>query len=167
LSIVSNNDAPQFIEKLVKLNRVTKVVKGGKNFSFSAICVVGDGKGRVGHGLGKAIEATDAIVKGMEEAKRNMVKVNMIAGTVPHELIAKFGAGKVLLKPAAPGTGIIAGGVVRAVLECAGYKNILSKSMGSANPHNIVKATLRGLSDMKSEADVTKERKITREKLYN
>jgi len=103
----------------------------------------------------------------MEEAKRNMINVNMIAGTVPYEIIAKFGAGKVLLKPAAPGTGIIAGGVVRAVLECAGYKNILSKSMGSANPHNIVKATLRGLASLKSETEIVKERKITREKLYN
>ena len=163
----TKDDSPQLIEKMVKINRVTKVVKGGKNFSFNAIMVVGDGKGKVGWGLGKALEVTDAIAKGIEEAKRNLIDVPIVNGTVPHELIAKYGAGKVLLKPATPGTGVIAGGVVRSVLECAGYHNILSKSMGSSNAHNIVKATIKGLSMMKSEKMILKERKISKEKLYN
>ncbi|MBN1970288.1 MAG: 30S ribosomal protein S5 [Candidatus Delongbacteria bacterium] len=165
---IVKDDAPQFIEKVVKLNRVTKVVKGGKNFSFNAIVVVGDGNGRVGHGLGKALEVTDAIAKGIEEAKKNLISVNFTsAQTVPHEIEAKFGAAKVLLKPAAAGTGIIAGGVVRAVLECAGYHNILSKSKGSSNAHNIVKATIEGLKSIKSENEFLKSRGISREKLYN
>lgn len=162
------DDAPQFIEKVVKLNRVTKVVKGGKNFSFNAIVVVGDGKGRVGHGLGKALEVTDAIAKGVEEAKKNLIEVKMAGdSTLPHELEAKYGAAKVLLKPAAPGTGIIAGGVVRAVLECAGYHNILSKSKGSSNAHNIVKATIEGLKSIRGEEEFLKTRGISKEKLYN
>ncbi|MBN2857556.1 MAG: 30S ribosomal protein S5 [Candidatus Delongbacteria bacterium] len=152
---------------MVKINRVTKVVKGGKNFSFNAIMVVGDGKGKVGHGLGKALEVTDAIAKGIEEAKKNMIDVAMINGTVTHDVVGKFGAGKVLLKPASPGTGVIAGGVVRSVLECAGYTNVLSKCMGSSNAHNIVKATIRGLASLKTEQEILKQRKISREKLYN
>lgn len=163
----TKDDAVQLIEKMVKINRVTKVVKGGKNFSFNAIMVVGDGKGKVGHGLGKALEVTDAIAKGIEEAKKNMIDVAMINGTVTHDIVGKFGAGKVLLKPASPGTGVIAGGVVRSVLECAGYTNVLSKCMGSSNAHNIVKATIRGLASLKTEQEILKERKISREKLYN
>lgn len=163
----TKDDAVQLIEKMVKINRVTKVVKGGKNFSFNAIMVVGDGKGKVGHGLGKALEVTDAIAKGIEEAKKNMIDVAMINGTVTHDVVGKFGAGKVLLKPASPGTGVIAGGVVRSVLECAGYTNVLSKCMGSSNAHNIVKATIRGLASLKTEQEILKQRKISREKLYN
>ena len=163
----TRDDAVQLIEKMVKINRVTKVVKGGKNFSFNAIMVVGDGKGKVGHGLGKALEVTDAIAKGVEEAKKNMIDVAMVNGTVPYDIVGKFGAGKVLLKPASPGTGVIAGGVVRSVLECAGYTNVLSKCMGSSNAHNIVKATIRGLKSLKTEQEILQQRKITREKLYN
>ncbi len=164
---MTNNEAPQYIEKLVKINRVTKVVKGGKNFSFNAIMVVGDGKGKIGQGLGKALEIADAIAKGIEDAKRNMVNVRIVDGTLPHEVYGKFGAGKVLLKPASPGTGVIAGGVVRNVLECAGYHNVLSKSMGSSNAHNIVKATIKALSELRNEQDILKKRNITRDKLYN
>ena len=163
----TKDDASQLIEKMVKINRVTKVVKGGKNFSFNAIMVVGDGKGKVGYGLGKALEVTDAIAKGIEEAKKNMIDVAVVNGTIPHDVTGKFGAGIVLLKPATQGTGVIAGGVVRAVLECAGYTNVLSKSMGSSNAHNVVKATFKGLSQLKTEADILRERKITREKIYN
>ncbi len=163
----TKDDAVQLIEKMVKINRVTKVVKGGKNFSFNAIMVVGDGKGKVGHGLGKALEVTDAIAKGVEEAKKNMIDVAMVNGTVPYDVVGKFGAGKVLLKPASPGTGVIAGGVVRSVLECAGYTNVLSKCMGSSNAHNIVKATIRGLESLKTEQEILQRRKISREKLYN
>ncbi len=164
---MTNNEAPQYIEKLVKINRVTKVVKGGKNFSFNAIMVVGDGKGKIGQGLGKALEIADAIAKGIEDAKRNMVNVRIVDGTLPHEVYGKYGAGKVLLKPASPGTGVIAGGVVRNVLECAGYHNVLSKSMGSSNAHNIVKATIKALSELRNEQDILKKRNITRDKLYN
>lgn len=164
---MTNNEAPQYIEKLVKINRVTKVVKGGKNFSFNAIMVVGDGKGKIGQGLGKALEIADAIAKGIEDAKRNMINVRIVEGTLPHEVYGKYGAGKVLLKPASPGTGVIAGGVVRNVLECAGYHNVLSKSMGSSNAHNIVKATIKALSELRNEQDILKKRNLTREKLYN
>lgn len=163
----AKDDAPKLIEKVIQINRVTKVVKGGKNMSFSALVVVGDGKGKVGQGLGKALEVVDAIAKGVEDARKNMIDVKMVNGTVPHEEKGKYGAGKVLLKPASQGTGVIAGGVMRAVLECAGYTNILTKSMGSSNAHNIVKATIAGLARMRDEADVLKQRKMTRAQLYN
>ena len=147
-------------EKVVKISRVTKVVKGGRNFRFSALVVVGDEKGKVGSGLGKAVEIPDAIRKGIESAKRNMMKIPLVDTSLPHEIIGKYGAARVLIKPAAPGTGVIAGGAVRAVLELAGVKDVRAKCLGSNNAINIVKATLQGLSEMRTVADVAKDRGI-------
>lgn len=154
-------------EKLVTLNRVAKVTKGGRTFSFAAIVVVGDGQGTVGYGLGKAREVASAITKAADDAKKNLIKVPVYKGTIPHEQHGKYGAGKVLIKPAADGTGVIAGGAMRAVLEVAGVQNVLAKSLGSSNPHNVVKATVDALSKLRSPYQIAKARGITVDKVFN
>ena len=153
-------------EKLVSLNRVAKVTKGGRRFSFSALVVLGDGKGKVGHGLGKARDVQECIAKAVDDARKNLVEVPLIKGTIPHEQKGKYGAGKVLIKPAADGTGVIAGGAMRAVLEMAGVQNVLAKSQGSSNPHNVVKATIDALKNLRSAKDIARQRGITLEKLF-
>ncbi len=154
-------------DKLVAVNRVAKVTKGGRTFSFTAIVVVGDGNGTVGHGLGKASEITDAISKAIEDAKKSLVKVPILKGTIPHEQIGKFGGGNVFIKPASNGTGVIAGGAMRAVLESAGIHNVLAKSKGSSNPHNVVKATIDALSKLRDPFTVAKQRNINLKKVFN
>jgi small subunit ribosomal protein S5 len=148
----------ELTDRVVNINRVAKVVKGGRRFSFSALVVVGDGKGHVGSGLGKANEVPEAIRKGIEHAKRNLIYVPLINNTIPYEVMGKFGAAKVLLKPASEGTGVIAGATIRAIVQSAGIQNILTKSLGSSNPHNLIKATLQGISQLKVPEEVIEKR---------
>ena len=154
-------------DKLVSIQRVTKVTKGGRAFGFSAIVIVGDENGVVGHGLGKAKEVTTAISKAVEDAKKNLVRIPIENGTVPHEQKGKFGGSRVFIKPATPGTGVIAGGAMRAVLESVGVSNVLAKSQGSSNPHNVVKATIDALAQMRDAVAVAKQRGIELEKIFN
>ncbi len=160
-----SENTEELIEKIVFINRVAKVVKGGRRFSFSAIVVVGDGKGRVGYGLGKANQVPEAIRKGVEKAKKDMALVSLTDISIPHEVQGKYGAGKVMLKPASAGTGLIAGGPVRAVLEAAGVSNILTKCLGSHNPHNMVKATINGLKNLRSAESIAAMRGKTVEEI--
>ena len=154
-------------EKLVNLNRVAKVTKGGRTFSFSALVVVGDGNGSVGHGLGKARDVSESIAKAVDAAKKNLIKFPIHHGTIPHEQLGKYGAGKVLIKPASDGTGVIAGGAMRAVLETAGVHNVLAKSQGSSNPHNVVKATIDALTKLRSAQEIARQRGISLSKIYD
>ncbi len=153
-------------EKLVSLNRVAKVTKGGRTFSFSAIAVVGDGNGTVGQGLGKARDVQESIAKAVDDAKKSLIKFPVVKGTIPHEQKGKYGAGKVLIKPASDGTGLIAGGAMRAVLEIGGLHNVLAKSQGSSNPHNVIKATIDALQKLRSPDDIARQRGITMQKLF-
>ena len=152
------DNAPEMIERVVYLNRVSKTVKGGRVMKFSALVVVGDGKGTVGYGLGKAAEVSEAILKGIADAKKNMVKVSLVNGTIPHEVIGIYGAGKVLMKPAPEGTGVIAGGACRAVMEAVGIRNITARCLRSNNPQNVVKATMEGLKSLRSPETVARIR---------
>ena len=157
----------ELTEKVVSIQRVAKVVKGGRRFSFSAIVVVGDGNGTIGSGLGKANEVTDAIAKGIDDAKKNLVKVPIFRGTVPHPIEVKYGGGHVFIKQAAPGTGVKAGGAMRAVFESAGIKDVIAKSKGSSNPHNVVKATFKALSQVRDAVAVAKQRGVSLDKVFN
>jgi len=154
-------------EKVVNINRVAKVTKGGRTFGFAAIVVVGNEDGIVGHGLGKAREVNGAITKGIDDAKKNLVKVPVHKGTIPHSQLGKYGAGKVLIKPASDGTGVIAGGAMRAVLELAGVQNVLAKSLGTSNPHNVIKATVDALTKLRDPLAVAKQRGVSVQKVFN
>ncbi|NLA14949.1 MAG: 30S ribosomal protein S5 [Bacteroidales bacterium] len=154
-------------DRLVAIKRVTKVTKGGRNFSFTAVVVVGNEKGVVGYGLGKAGEVTSAIAKGIEEAKKNLYRISLIGETIPHEIKGKFGGARVFMKPAAPGTGVIAGGAMRAVFESVGINDVLAKSQGSSNPHNLVKATVHALLEMRDAYQIAGLRGITMDKVFN
>ena len=164
VKVFNNNDLK---DRLVAINRVTKVTKGGRTFTFAAIVVVGDGKGVIGYGLGKAGEVTAAIAKGVEAAKKNLVKVPVLKGTIPHEVEARFGGAQVFMRPAAAGTGLVAGGAMRAVLDSVGVKDILAKSKGSSNPHNLVKATIAALSELRDAYTVAGQRGISMDKVFN
>ena len=164
---VRTSDLGELTDRLVAINRVTKVTKGGRTFTFSAIVVVGNGNGVVGYGLGKAAEVTVAISKGVEDAKKNLVKIPVLNGTIPHMQEMRFGGSEVMIRPAAPGTGIIAGGAMRAVLESAGIKNVLAKSKGSSNPHNLVKATIGALCELRDARSVAELRGISMTKVFN
>lgn len=157
----------ELTEKVVAINRVAKVVKGGRRFSFAAIVVVGDGNGTIGYGLGKAGEVQDAITKGIDDAKKNLIKIPMHRGTIPHEVYGKFGGGRVFMKPASAGTGVIAGGAMRAVLESAGIRDVLAKSKGSSNPHNVVKATFDALKNLRDPLAIAKQRGVKISKVFN
>src|SRR6476619_1571462 len=165
--LINPEEVGELVDRVVFINRVAKVVKGGRRFSFSALVVVGDQHGYVGAGLGKANEVPEAIRKGTEQAKKNLFKIPLDKGTIPHEVMGKFGAGLVLLKPASPGTGVIAGGALRAVLESAGVHNVLAKSKGSSNPHNVVKATFKALTTMRDAHTVARNRGISLSKVFN
>lgn len=164
---VNINSTDELTEKLVALNRVTKVTKGGRTFTFAAIVVVGDGKGVIGYGLGKAGEVSAAIQKSGEAAKKNLIRVPIIKGTIPHEQTAKFGGARVLIRPAAPGTGVVAGGAMRAVFESVGVTDVLAKSKGSSNPHNLVKATVAALAELRDANTIAQTRNISLEKVFN
>ena len=164
---VKVNSDIELKDKLVAINRVTKVTKGGRTFTFAAIVVVGDGKGTIGWGLGKAGEVQQAITKGTEAAKKNLIKVPVLKGTIPHEMEVRFGGAQVFLKPAAAGTGMVCGGAMRAVLESAGINDVLAKSKGSSNPHNLVKATIKALSEMRDAYTVAHDRGISMNKVFN
>jgi len=166
-SNASSSEAPELKEKLVALNRVSKVTKGGRTFTFAAVVVIGDGKGTIGQGLGKAREVSEAIAKAQKDAEKNLVKVPIINGTIPHEAHGKFDSGRVFIKPAAHGTGVIAGGAMRAVLEMVGVHDVLAKSQGSSNPHNVVKATIEALKSLRSPSEIARMRGISLEKLFN
>lgn len=164
---VKTAETSELKEKMVSLNRVAKVTKGGRTFSFAAVVVVGDGKGTIGQGLGKAREVSEAIAKAVKDAEKNLIKVPIFNGTIPHEAHGKFDSGRVLIKPAAHGTGVIAGGAMRAVLEMAGVHDVLAKSQGSSNPHNVVKATIAALASLRSPVEVARQRGISMDKLFN
>ena len=163
----TNNTDLELKDRLVAINRVTKVTKGGRTFSFAAIVVVGNENGIVGWGLGKANEVTTAIAKGVEAAKKNLIKVPVLKGTIPHEQVARFGGAEVFMKPASSGTGLVAGGAMRAVLESVGVRDVLAKSKGSSNPHNLVKATIAALKEMRDARAIARQRNVSMDKVFN